>query len=128
MFKNYIKYILSEFFDKNNNISYSSLITAQNPQNEKMDSAFNSSSNQALYEEIVSMGYENAVPTFYYNEIAYIIPNIPKKQLIDLGKKYNQKAVFWAYKKDEIFIWQIIIDGKVRAEKPSRNAFVCPKF
>lgn len=130
MLNEIIRYLIKEFLDQN--IAYIGLITAQNPQNEPRDKDWNRDANKRLLDNLKSMGYE-PMPTHYYGENGYLVPNIDKRHLISLGRSYDQQSVIWGKKLPEdrnglTFEWQLIENGKVRGEKISHHPFVVPNF
>lgn len=125
-----IKLIIREFFDQK--ISCMGLLTAQNPQEKEQEENLNKSLNDILLDDIQSLGFES-FPTYYHGEEGFLIPNISKQQLVELGKKYNQRFVIWGKKVPEdkngmTFNWELIEGGKIRNEKISHHPFVCPNF
>lgn len=125
-----ISMIIKELFDLK--MSSIGLITGQNPSKKPVDKDYNSMINDQLLKDIQAMGYD-PFPTSYYGEQGYLVPGITRYQLIDLGNKYNQKAVIWGCKVPEdrsglTFNWEYLIDGKIRNEKISHHPFVCPQF
>lgn len=130
MLRKTIKFIIKEFFD--HKLSQIGLITAQNPQENQADDEYNHLANKRLLDDINTLGFE-PFPTYYYGEDGYLIPGISRQQLIDLGKKYNQKAVIWGKRMPEdrnkmTFEWEYLEDGKIRGQKISHHPFICPDF
>ncbi len=125
-----IKLIIREFFDQK--ISCMGLLTAQNPQEKDQEENLNKSLNDILLDDIQSLGFES-FPTYYHGEEGFLIPNISKQQLIELGKKYNQRFVIWGKKVPEdrdglSFEWNYIQNNKIRDQKISSHPFVVPGF
>ena len=130
MIRETVHLLIREFFDQK--IGCIGLITAQNPQEMQQDMDENRSVNDMLLDDLKSMGFE-PFPTHYYGEDGFIVPGITKIQLIELGRKYNQKSVVWAKKVPEdkngmTFNWELLEDGKIRDEKISHHPYVCPDF
>jgi len=131
MLREFIRATLLEFVDQK--MQCIGMISGQNPQKAPSEEEYNNAANNQLLSDIKEMGFEH-FPTFYYGETGYLIPNISKSQLMDLGKKYNQKAVIWGSKEPELnglapkWNWQYLESGKIRAQKTSHHPFVCPQF
>ena len=127
---NPLKSLLREFFS--HGLSQIGLITAENPQEVDTGPEFNVKSNNELVADIQSLGYD-VIPMSYFGENCFLVPNITARHLIDLGRKYNQKAVMHGKKVPEdrngmTFAWRNIVDGKIMDEKISHHPYSVPEF
>jgi len=76
------------------------IMTAENPNAEKYSGKQNKQLNQSLMDELRSMNY-GPVPiggSFGHKESSFLIPNVTRQELANLGEKYSQEAVIWASK------------------------------
>jgi hypothetical protein len=130
MARKLIKALLREFFS--HKLNQIGLITAENPQEVETGPEFNNQSNESLLADLQSLGYD-VIPASYFGENCYLVPNISMRHLIDLGFKYNQKAVLHGRKVPEdrngmTFAWKNIVDGKIMDEKISHHPYTVPEF
>jgi len=78
--------------------------------------------------DLKDMGFE-PFTVFYFGKIGYLIPNIPKRDIIEFGKKHK-KGIAWGSKMEDniSFHWQYLEDGKIRGQNTSRHPYIVPKF
>ena len=76
------------------------IMTAENPNAEQLRSKQNKILNKSLMTDLRSMNY-GPIPiggSFGQKENSFLIPNITRQDLAELGKKFSQEAVIWASK------------------------------
>tara|TARA_B100000131_G_scaffold108145_1_gene104982 strand:+ start:5546 stop:6253 length:708 start_codon:yes stop_codon:yes gene_type:complete len=76
------------------------IMTAENPNAEKFGAKQNKQFNKSLMSQLRQMNY-GPIPiggSFGHKESSFLIPNITRAELADLGKKFEQEAVIWASK------------------------------
>ncbi len=83
-----------------------------------------------ILSDIKGMGFE-PFTVFYFGKIGYLIPNIPKRDIIEFGKKHK-KGIAWSTKVEDgissHWHWQYLEDGKIRGQNTSRHPYIVPKF
>lgn len=79
------------------------ILTAQNPNGEAATSKFNNEANNSLESDLRSMrlGFMKIGGKFGSEEDSYLVNNISKQDLINLGKKYKQVSVIYGAPKDQ---------------------------
>jgi len=120
LMKNWNKYLLSEATDfmntintlvaKRENIDTIGMMTAENPQAQETSPKDNARLNADLEKELrgMNLGYRKIRGKFGNKENSFLIPNISKDEIIELGKKYNQESVIWGQKLDNKFVFEYI--------------------
>jgi hypothetical protein len=99
------------------------ILTAQNPEGEKASKDFNKEANRQLWDMLRAYNYgpiRVKGKFFGTDEDSFLVPNISRDDMIDLGRRFNQAAVIWgekrADKRDQpYFRFEYIEDGKVQS-------------
>lgn len=79
------------------------ILTASNPLNKVLTGIENKALNSELFKEIIAMEYDFHEAVGYLNEHyeeSYCIYGIPFDKALELGKKYNQFAIFFSSKNE----------------------------
>ena len=90
------------------------IVTAENPMAQKLSSEENNKLNNQLKQDIknLSLGYQQIKGKYGNLENPYLIQNISKKQIIELGRKYNQESIVYGEKQKSdtriFFKWLLI--------------------
>lgn len=102
------------------NIHTIGMITAENPQGVETDEEQNAERNEQLMQSLkeMNLGYrkirgkfgdeDNPKPEEVREENSFLVPNISKDEIINLGKKYDQQSVIWGERKDDKFVFEYI--------------------
>lgn len=104
-----------------NKINFLGLLSANNPRGRKLSHQENNARNMRLLQDINQLGLPYDI-TKNNNEDSFIVYNIIKDKLIELGVKYDQDAVIWGiskldYHDNYYFEFQFIENGLVRSRK-----------
>jgi len=78
------------------------ILTAQNPEGEKASKKFNKEANRQLWDMLRTANYgpiRVKGKFFGTDEDSFLVPNISRQEMIDLGEKFNQAAVIWGDKR-----------------------------
>tara|TARA_Y100001963_G_scaffold153348_1_gene239949 strand:- start:895 stop:1677 length:783 start_codon:yes stop_codon:yes gene_type:complete len=78
-------------------VDHVGIMTAENPGGQPASSAENKERNQQLMQDLRDMNLGPIPVKGRYGsmENSYLIPNITRDEIIDLGMKYDQEAVIW---------------------------------
>lgn len=82
------------------NINTVGIITAENPQGNKISKKENEERNRKLKDHLQSGNYGPVKirGMFGYRENPFLVKNITREELVKLGKMYDQEAVIWGEK------------------------------
>lgn len=94
------------------------IITAQNPFGAKLSYNINYDLNRKLRLELHEANFQMMPMEGNYaghQENVFLAANIPVGKLMELGHKYKQKSVIWAFvrKDDSLLHFQYLEDGKI---------------
>jgi len=86
------------------------MMTAENPNAQKTSPQDNQAYNDNLEKKLRSMnlGYRKIRGRFGNYENSFLIPNISKKEIINLGRKFQQEAVIWGVRQEDKFVFEYI--------------------
>lgn len=111
-------------------ISTMGILTAENPHGRKYVKETNERKNNELLEYLKKKGYDPIQINGRFagmNEHPWLILNIERQELADLGKKYGQESVIFAKRKGKIFEFsyiqgeRTIRKGKLKLEHPEKK-------
>jgi hypothetical protein len=99
------------------------IMTAENPEGRVAPKSFNKQQNRSLMQDLRKMGYGpiSIGGSFGVPENSFLIPNISRQQIIDLGIANNQAAVIWGQKQEQggkpFVQWEYIEGSKTKQIK-----------
>jgi hypothetical protein len=97
-----------------NSINSVGIVTAENPMAQELSSEENNKLNNQIkqYLKDLSLGYQQIKGKYGNLEHPFLIQNISKENIINLGRKYNQESIVYGEKqeyKDRVYFkWEII--------------------
>lgn len=79
------------------------ILTSENPNAEKSRPEFNKKVMNMLKSDLkrMNLGYIPIDGKYVSEEKSFVVPNITKEQILELGKKYEQESVIFAEKKEQ---------------------------
>ena len=88
---------------KRENIHTLGMMTAENPQAQKATPEQNEMFNAQLEKRLREMilGYRKIRGKFGNQENSFLIPNIGRDEIIELGREFNQESVIWGSKSED---------------------------
>ena len=88
---------------KRENIYTLGMMTAENPQAQKATPEQNEMFNAQLEERLREMilGYRKIRGKFGNQENSFLIPNIGRDEIIELGREFNQESVIWGSRSED---------------------------
>ena len=102
------------------NVHTVGFITAENPDGNQLNPQENQERNKLLQERLRerNLGYIRIKGKFGNLENSFLVPNITKPEIMNLGKDFGQESVIWGYKRDdESMRFQYIEGYKVVQER-----------
>lgn len=92
------------------NIHTIGMMTAENPLGKKASPEENVAFNNELIKDLkeMNLGYRKIRGSFGSQENSFMIPNISKEEIINLGKKFNQESVIWGERQEDKFVFEYI--------------------
>lgn len=88
------------------------IMTAENPNAQIASPEDNAKFNSQLEQELRNkiLGYRKIRGKFKNEENSYLIPNVDRDEMIELGRKFNQESVIWGqkYEQEGKFVFEYI--------------------
>lgn len=83
------------------NIDTVGMMTAENPQAQPLSEEENEKLNKQLEQDLRdrNLGFKKIQGKFGNYENSYLIPNITRDEIIELGRKFDQESVIWGKRK-----------------------------
>jgi len=92
------------------NIETIGMMTAENPMAKQATPEENKEHNKNLESALrqMNLGYRKIRGKFGNYENSFLIPNITKEEIIELGKRFKQEAVIWGERAQDKFVFSYI--------------------
>lgn len=111
--------ILNTLLGGRENIHTVGIMTAENPGGLSNTSEENEELNNKLAKDLkmMNLGYRKIRGSFGNKEKSFLIPNIRRDEIVELGKKYGQVSVIWGNKTKNGFLFDYIEDGTTKQQR-----------
>ena len=92
------------------NIKTIGMMTAENPMAKQVTPEENKKRNEELESALrqMNLGYRKIRGKFGNYENSFLIPNITKEEIIELGNRFEQKSVIWGERVQDKFVFSYI--------------------
>ena len=92
------------------NIKTIGMVTAENPMGQQVTPEENKERNEKLESALrqMNLGYRKIRGKFGNYENSFLIPNIKKEEIIELGNRFEQKSVIWGERVQDKFVFSYI--------------------
>lgn len=92
------------------NIKTIGMMTAENPMAQQVTPEENKERNEKLESALrqMNLGYRKIRGKFGNYENSFLIPNIKKEEIIELGNRFEQKSVIWGERVQDKFVFSYI--------------------
>jgi len=92
------------------NIKTIGMVTAENPMAKQVTPEENRERNEKLESALrqMNLGYRKIRGKFGNEENSFLVPNITKEEIIELGNRFEQKSVIWGERVQDKFVFSYI--------------------
>ena len=92
------------------NIKTIGMVTAENPMGQQVTPEENKERNEKLESALrrMNLGYRKIRGKFGNEENSFLVPNITKEEIIELGNRFEQKSVIWGERVQDKFVFSYI--------------------